>query len=347
MCLRYLYQDKKVPLKKLVKLYKEHSVTSIFRHANKPTGQVVDDQRKYNPGRPKKLSARDERKIVNTLLILRRTGKGFNSKRIQADSGIKHASNWAVRRTLNKHGYFYLQSRKKGLLSANDLKLHVKFARKMLKEHDETFWTKDIAFYLDLTSFVHRVNPSDQAKAPKSRVSRHKKEGPKQGCTAKGKKAGHGGKIAHFVVAISYTKGVICCEQYSKMSGTYFASFIHKHFDSLFKRSINPKSKLFIQDDDPSQNSKAARVILEACGAKLIKFHPDINPIETFFNLVEMKLDDDAEKQNITKESFEEFSARVKQTMLSFPADVIDKTIGSLHKRMKDIITAKGERLKY
>ena len=60
-----------------------------------------------------------------------------------------------------------------------------------------------------------------------------------------------------------------------------------------------------------------------------------------------MKLDDDAEKQNITKESFEEFSARVKRTMLSFPADVIDKTIGSLHKRMKDIITAKGQRLKY
>ena len=274
MRLRYLYQDKKVPLKKLVKLYKEHSVTSIFRHANKPTGQVVDDRRKYNPGRPKKLSARDERKIMNTLLTLRRTGKSFNSKRIQADSGIKHASNRAVRRTLNKHGYFYLQSRKKGLLAVNDLKLHVKFARKMLKVHDETFWTKDIAFYLDPTSFVHRVNPSDQAKAPKSRVWRRKKEGLKRGCTAEGKKAGHGGKVAHFVVAISYTKGVICCEQYSKMSGTYFSSFIHKHFDSLFKRCINPKSKLFIQDGDPSQNSKAARVKLEACGAKLIKIPP-------------------------------------------------------------------------
>ena len=287
---------------------------------------------------------------MNTLLTLRRTGKSFNSKRIQADSGIKHASNRAIRRTLNKHGYFYLQSRKKGLLSVNNLKLHVKFARKMLKEHDETFWTKDITFYLDPTSFVQRVNPSDQAKAPKSRLWRRKKEGLKRGCTAKGKKAGHGGKVAHFVVAISYTKGVICCDQYSKMSGTYFASFIHKHFDSLFKRSINPKSKLFIQDGDPSQNSKAARVKLEACGAKLIKIpsrSPDINSIENFFNLVEMKLDDDAEKQNITKESFEEFLARVKRSMLSFPADVIDKTIESLYKRMKDIITAKGQRLKY
>ena len=65
MRLRYLYQDKKVPLKNLVKLYKEHSVTSIFRHANKPTGQVVHDRRKYNLGRPKKLSAKDERKIVH------------------------------------------------------------------------------------------------------------------------------------------------------------------------------------------------------------------------------------------------------------------------------------------
>ena len=62
-----------------------------------------------------------------------------------------------------------------------------------------------------------------------------------------------------------------------------------------------------------------------------------------------MKLDDDAEKQKITKESFEDFTARVKRTMLSFPADVIDKTIGSLHKRMKDIyiITARGQRWKY
>ena len=50
-----------------------------------------------------------------------------------------------------------------------------------------------------------------------------------------------------------------------------------------------------------------------------------------------MKLDDDAEKQNITKESLEEFTAHVKRTMLSFPADVIDKSIGFLHKRMKDI----------
>ena len=50
-----------------------------------------------------------------------------------------------------------------------------------------------------------------------------------------------------------------------------------------------------------------------------------------------MKLDDDAEKQNITKECFEEFSACVKRTMLLFKADIIDKTIGSLHKRMKDI----------
>ena len=50
-----------------------------------------------------------------------------------------------------------------------------------------------------------------------------------------------------------------------------------------------------------------------------------------------MKLDDDAEKQNLTKESFEEFTAHVKRTMLSFPANVIHKSIGSLHKRMKDI----------
>ena len=36
------------------------------------------------------------------------------------------------------------------------------------------------------------------------------------GCTAKGKKEGSGGKMVKLIVAISYNKGVIDCEQYEK-----------------------------------------------------------------------------------------------------------------------------------
>ena len=64
----------------------------------------------------------------------------------------------------------------------------------------------DVCFYLDGSSFVHKTNPADQARVSQSRVWRKMSEGLKRGCTSKGKKAGNGGKVAHFFVAISYKK---------------------------------------------------------------------------------------------------------------------------------------------
>ena len=47
-----------------------------------------------------------------------------------------------------------------------------------------------------------------QLKAPKSLVWRKKNEGLNKGCTSKGNKAGHGGKVASFFVALSLGKGI-------------------------------------------------------------------------------------------------------------------------------------------
>ena len=50
-------------------------------------------------------------------------------------------------------------------------------------------------------------------------------------CTAKGCHTGNRGRIAHFIVAISFNKGVILCEQcFGKISGEMIADFIRKHF---------------------------------------------------------------------------------------------------------------------
>ena len=74
--------------------------------------------------------------------------------------------------------------------------------------------------------------------------------------TAKGSHTGSGGRIAHFIVAISFNKGVILCEQYfGKISGEILVEFIYKHFKEAFEKSKNPKHKLSLQDDDPPQNS--------------------------------------------------------------------------------------------
>ena len=47
---------------------------------------------------------------------------------------------------------------------------------------------------------------------------RQRSEGLDPLCTGKGSHTGSGGRIAHFIVAISFNKGVILCEQYLEKS---------------------------------------------------------------------------------------------------------------------------------
>jgi hypothetical protein len=181
-------------------------------------------------------------------------------------------------------------------------------------------------------------------------VWRKKCEGLKLGCTSKGNKAGTGSRMALFIVAIAYRKGVMLCEQYEeRFTGKYYAEFVRKYFPRAFTNSANPRGKLFLQNGDRRQNSVAAKRALDV-NAKLFSIpprNPEINPIENLFHLIQSKLDRDALDRNITKETFERFSERVKETMENYPVDTIDKIMDSMDGRMTERIKCNGQRLKY
>ena len=157
--------------------------------------------------------------------------------------------------------------------------------------------------------------------------------------------------VAKFIVAISFGKGIICCEQYyDQMTGPLFKTFINDHFDNIFSRSVNPRGKRFLQDGDPCQNSRICKEAMEKLGASLFPIparSPDINPIENVFNNVKVQLREDAIINNITRESFDAFCERVKRTVENFDTEIIDKTILSMDKRRNLILKGRGERLKY
>ena len=157
--------------------------------------------------------------------------------------------------------------------------------------------------------------------------------------------------MAHFFAAIAYEKRVLLCEQYmGNLNGTLFSEFVRKYFPDLFKRSNNPKGKIFLQDGDPSQNSRKARVAILAVGASKFSIparSPDLNPIENIFHLVKRQLHEDALEKYIMNETFEEFSDRIKRTMNNISIAVIDKTILSMDTRVTKIIQSKGNRIKY
>lgn len=182
------------------------------------------------------------------------------------------ASISTINRTLKDKGFKYLNARKKGVITKKDLSLRLTFTKNMKRGYDTSVWIKKVAFYLDGVSFWYKKNPYDQARTPKGRIWRTKDEALDISCTAKGSHVGSGGKVLHILVAISFNCGVVLCQEYEHMDGTFYSKFILEHFATILERS-KKRSRLFIQDGDPSQNSASARKALKKVRANLFSFH--------------------------------------------------------------------------
>ena len=327
------------------------SKTHIYRLWREPVGERSTRKfsRKGIGGRPKKLSEYDGRRLLRLVKKLRAEEPNWTVKRLMERADVTDISVRSIRRFLNKNEFHYLQARKKGLLTDKDRKLRVAFAKKMLKDQPTDFWCNKIAFYLDGVGFVYKRNPKDQAMAPSGRVWRKRNEGLAEGCTAKGSACGTGGNYVKFIVAISFGKGVICAKSYEKMDGEFFSKFLLENFEEMVNNA-GKQSRLWIQDGDPSQNSKLAKQAMITVDSELLPIpprSPNLNPIENVFKQIKATLDKDAIKNNITVESKHDFECRVRQTLVETPVAIIDNIILSMNKRVKQIIARKGERLKY
>ena len=347
-----MYQKCNIKIKEIVKNYPQYSVRSIYRHAKICIGsEPPQDKRKFNKGRPQMLSIREKRHLLRAIKELRIKEGNFTSKRLAVEAGLYNkVCNRTIRKYLNKAGYFYLQARKKGLMSPKDLKRRVKFCRKIIRRKlSMNFWTTGIGFYLDGKGFAYKNNPQDQARAPRARVWRKRGEGLDMGCTAKAGKAGV--TNLNFFIAISHKKGVVLCERYhGRITGQKFANVVKEHFPTAFSKCSNPRGKRFLQDGCPRQNSAVARKAIDDVNGKIFRIparSPDLNPIENFFNLVTQKLHSDAIKKNITKETKNEFEQRIRDTVMGFSKNTINKIIETMPKRVKLILKYKGKRLKY
>ena len=231
-----------------------------------------------------------------------------------------------VRNLLKKKGYEFLHTRKEGLLKPKDLKKRLKFSRSIKEISKKNIWTEGISFYLDGLCYQLKCNPFDEAKSVESMTWQQRSDGLYPLCTAKHSHTGSGGRILHFIVAISFNKGIILCEQYfGKISGEMPADFIQKHLKETFEKSNNPSDKLFLQDGDPSQNSRKANNAMYKMGPQ--KFNiparsPDLNSIENVFSYVRTKVHEESLNRNITFENFEEYSACVKKIYYQYQLNI-------------------------
>lgn len=147
--LRYAIEDKHLSPKYIMSKLKI-SKSSYFRLRNEfQKGKSRTSSGKNKGGRPRKVDARTERALIRELAKLRRQEGQFTSKRLMEATNIdrQNISDRTVRRVLNRHGYKYLQARKKGILTEKDLKLRYKFARNIQKTYPMELWTDQINFF--------------------------------------------------------------------------------------------------------------------------------------------------------------------------------------------------------
>ena len=345
----YIKYNKTTSVKELMKITGV-SRRQMYRLKVEPLAPKLEEKcRKRHGGRPRKLMAHDVRRIVREVCRLRGTFPNWTAQQLMVETNITHVHVRTVRRVLNQCGYRYLQSLKKGLMSKKDRKDRIKFGKKMTKHYSPDVWTRDVAFFFDGVNFVHKTNPKGHALSPRGRVWRRKNEGLQPGCTSKGNKEGTGGSMLKMFVAISYDEGVICAQSYKKLNGENFADFVRENFNGIFAAS-KKQSRLWVQDGDPSQNSAKSKKAFQCVDAELLPIpprSPDCNPIENVFKQVKDTLAVQAIRENIEKESFEQFEKRVTETLLKFPVDSINKVIESMGKRMDELICGKGIRLRY
>lgn len=351
--LKYLYDDKRYTVTEIVKKIGISRATfyRLKRQNFEREKNACETKTNKKMGRPRKLDVRDERQLIRQISRVRTEEGNFSVPRLMQYAGIesKKVTVKTVRRVLNRHKYLYLPCRRKGVMTQKDLRKRVNFAKENLKKRNKEFWTRSVAFYFDGISFYYKRNPLDQARTPTGRNWRKKSEGLIQGCCAKGKKEGSGGKVLKMMVAISQEKGVVFCEQYEKLDGPKFADMVNEHFNAIFVRS-GKVTRSFLQDNDPCQNSLAAKRALKNQKIRQIQIpprSPDLNPIENIFNTVKKMLKREAIDKKIQKESFTEFTERVKRMFYKIPSDLIDKTISSLHERLNKIVACQGQRTKY
>ena len=113
--LRYLFQEKGVRGKELLKLIPEYSRTSLYRHAVKSIDSTqVGDKRKFNKGRRKKVTVREERVILREIRKLRKEFGSFAIKRLRLVSGQGNKiCDETVRNLLKRRGtnFFILEKK--------------------------------------------------------------------------------------------------------------------------------------------------------------------------------------------------------------------------------------------
>lgn len=314
-------------IRKLVNLSKSTVGDIVRRYKNEDRIES-----KLQTGRPKKLSAREEKQIVRKVVKNPRISAPKLKTEVLKETG-KEVHEQTIRRILKNSGYNGRVARKKPFISEANKRKRLKFAKEF-KYKDDTWWN-DVIFADESKYNIFGSDGQTMVwRKPNTELQPQNLRG-----TVK-----HGGGSVMVWGCIS-SKGV------GKLVFIDGIVDKYKYLDILNNNLLQSAHQMgiknsfkFYQDNDPKHQSRLVQEFLLYKCPKILHpppQSPDLNPIENLWDELDRKI----RMTPITNKA--QLKERLQEEWNLISTDYLKKIILNMPKRLQHVIKQKGYPTKY
>ena len=301
-----------------------HNIIQRF----KKTGSAANRSR---TGRKRKTTAREDRLIRQKILVNRKKGAESVSKELAHESMIE-VSAQTVRRRMHEAGYHGHVARKKPYISPKNKVKRLNWARERRHE-DMSYWKKIL--WSDESKFDLFGSDGRQM------VWRRSHEAMRPDCLKQTVKHGGGSLMVWGAMSSGGVGNLVLVEGIMKKED--YEKILQENVKGSAKK-LKMKQFVFMQDNDPKHTAHTIRDWFAKNKIKKLEWpaqSPDLNPIEHIWDELERRL------KGRNPKNKKELWAMMKQEWEGIGKDVTEKLVGSMPKRVLEVIKNKGGPTKY